>query len=167
MPSSPSSLMEVPYFDGSTLLTAASLSGGNVIATFVTMLQSWMSSLGVQDIPDEPLIYEKLISLTSEKESTSELEVNVTLWGERHMPGMKGAVVNIRPNNLELGDICMALLKGVVINLRKMMPLDLQQQLKVCTSLKGFIQKKREGCGRGSSAFVDKNTCSLHTLSFG
>ena len=128
--------MEVPYFDGSTLLTAASLSGGNVLATFVTMLQSWMSSLGVGDIPDEQMVYEKLISLASEKESTSELEINVTLWGERHKPGAKGAVVNITPNNLELGDICIALMKGVIINLRRMMPLDLQQQLKV--HLSGF-----------------------------
>ena len=128
---STASLMEVPYFDGNTLLTAASLSGGNVFATFVMMLQSWMRSLGVGDIPDEPLIYEKLISLAGEKESTSDLEINVTLWGERHIPEAKGAVVNITPNNFELGDISVAVLKGVIINLRRMMPLDIQQQLKV------------------------------------
>lgn len=123
--------MEVPYFDGVTLLTAASLAGGNVMATFVKMLVTWMSALGVKDIPDESNLYEKLISLASEAEGTSPPEVGVTLWGERHEPEALGSVLNLTPNNLLLGEICKAMLKGVIVNLRKMMPLELFQQLKV------------------------------------
>lgn len=128
----PSSVMEVPYFDGNTLLTAASLAGGNVVATFVKMLQSWMTTLGVADIPDESSIYAKLVSLALENvNSTQELNFGVTLWGERHEPGAMGAVSNITPNNLQLGGVSHAMLRGVVTNLRRMMPQEVFQQLKV------------------------------------
>ena len=130
----PSSVMEVPYFDGNTLITAASLAGGNVVATFVKMLQSWMRTLGVTDsIPDESSIYTKLVSLACENvNDLRELDVCVTLWGERHEPGgAVGAVSNITPNNLDLGGVSHAMLRGVVTNLRKMMPQEVFQQLKV------------------------------------
>ena len=129
----PSSVMEVPYFEGNTLLTAASLAGGNVVATFVTMLQSWMTTLGVTDIPDQSSIYAKLVSLVCENNASSssqELDINVTLWGERHEPGAMGAVSNVTPNNLGLGEVGRAMLRGVVANLRRMMPQELFQQLK-------------------------------------
>ena len=128
--SPPASVMEVPFFNGNTLLTAASLSGGNVMATFVKMLQRWMSALGVR-APDESSLYDKLISLASETDSSSQLEVDVTLWGERHSPGALGSVSNIAPSNLDLGGVCLAMLKGVLVNLRKMMPPELFQQLEV------------------------------------
>ena len=130
----PSSVMEVPYFDGSTLLTAASLAGGNVVATFVKMLQSWMTTLGVNDIPDDSSIYAKLVSLACENgnNSSRELDVSVNLWGERYDPGAVGAVSNITPNNLELGCVSRAMLRGVITNLRKMMPQEVFQQLEVC-----------------------------------
>ena len=125
--------MEVPYYDGNTLLTAASLSGGKVVATFVQMLQSWMNTLGVTDIPNESSIYVKLVSLASESIDTSqEVDVSVTLWGERHDPGAMGTVSNITPNNLELGGVSRALLRGLITNLRSMMPQEVFQQLKVC-----------------------------------
>lgn len=128
----PPSVMEVPYFDGNTLLTAASLTGGNIVATFVKMLQSWMAALGVADIPDQSAIYAKLVSLACERVNDSrELDIGVTLWGERHEPGAMGAVLNITPNNLDLGGVGRAMLRGVVNNLRRMMPQEVFQQLKV------------------------------------
>ena len=132
--STPHSLMEVPYFNSDTLLTAASLSGGNVMATFVEILQSWMSLLGVKDMPEDSVIYERLISLAEEaedKERTQGLEVNVTLWGERHDPVAVGSVLNVTPNSLHLGSVSHAMIRGVVVNLRKMMPLEIFQTLKV------------------------------------
>ena len=132
----PSSVMEVPYFDGNTLLTAASLAGGNVVATFVEMLQSWMTALGVTDIPDESSIYAKLVSLACESVSNSRklqlIDVSVTLWGERHEPGAMGVVSNITPKNLELGGVGHAMLRGIVTNLRRMMPQEVFERLKVC-----------------------------------
>lgn len=41
-----SSIAYFPYFDGSYLAVAASLNGGNVMATFVRMLDSWMKEFG-------------------------------------------------------------------------------------------------------------------------
>ena len=35
-----------PYFDRTYLAVAASLNGGNVLATFVRMLVQWMADLG-------------------------------------------------------------------------------------------------------------------------
>lgn len=44
-PASPVSYF--PYFQDSYLAVAASLNGGNVLATFVEMLTSWMRELGM------------------------------------------------------------------------------------------------------------------------
>lgn len=40
-----SSISYFPYFDSSYLAVAASLNGGNVLATFVEMLTGWMKEL--------------------------------------------------------------------------------------------------------------------------
>lgn len=44
-PASPISYF--PYFEDAYLAVAASLNGGNVLATFVEMLAAWMKELGV------------------------------------------------------------------------------------------------------------------------
>lgn len=46
-PQPASSISYFPYFKGSYLAVAASLNGGNVLATFVEMLGAWMKELGV------------------------------------------------------------------------------------------------------------------------
>lgn len=46
-PASPISFF--PYFDSSYLAVAASLNGGNVLATFVEMLTAWMKELGISE----------------------------------------------------------------------------------------------------------------------
>ncbi|KAM8898313.1 sedoheptulokinase isoform 2-T4 [Spinachia spinachia] len=58
-PQPASTVSYFPYFDDSYLAVAASLNGGNVMATFVGMLTSWMKELGAQ-MTDSGL-YEKLI----------------------------------------------------------------------------------------------------------
>uniref|UniRef100_A0A3B4Z8M0 Sedoheptulokinase n=1 Tax=Stegastes partitus TaxID=144197 RepID=A0A3B4Z8M0_9TELE len=45
-PDPASSIAYFPYFDSSYLAVAASLNGGNVLATFVEMLKAWMRDLG-------------------------------------------------------------------------------------------------------------------------
>ena len=110
------------------------------MATFVEMLQSWMNSLGVRDVPDESSTYEKLMSPASERIDTSQkLDVNVTLWGERHEPGLMGSVLNLTPNNLDLGGISSTVMRGVVVNIRKMMLLEIFQQLKVSLKPMDYI----------------------------
>lgn len=125
------------------------------MATFVKMLQSWMGSLGVRDAPEESAIYEKLISLANEKGPTRELDIDVTLWGERHDPEAAGAVLNVTPNNIHLGDVSLAMLKGVVKNLRKMMPTEVFKNLKVSIIISEFC---------GIAILWYKSDCVIKTL---
>lgn len=46
-PQPASSISYFPYFEESYLAVAASLNGGNVLATFVEMLTAWMKELGM------------------------------------------------------------------------------------------------------------------------
>lgn len=141
LPHFPESVMEVPYFDHDTILVAASLSGGNVVSTFVKMLSSWLGCLQVsqhtdnQDsvpylVPNESDIYGTLISISQEKMDTS-LKVDVRLWGERHNPGVTGCVYNMAPHNLELGDVSSAMFRGIIENLWSMISQEVLEHLKV------------------------------------
>ena len=51
IPQPMSAVSHVPYFDGSYLAVAASLNGGNALATFVGMLGAWMNELGRTFLP--------------------------------------------------------------------------------------------------------------------
>ena len=46
-PQPASTISYFPYFEDTYLAVAASLNGGNVLATFVEMLAAWMKELGV------------------------------------------------------------------------------------------------------------------------
>lgn len=120
--------MEVPYFSGDNILVAAALGGGKVIATFVSMLKEWLESLGVQRSDSE--LYETLMTVAQDKMDTT-LQVVPTLWGERHRPGMRGSVHNIGTDNLTLGDVSSAMFRGIVENLREMMPREIFQEHQV------------------------------------
>ncbi|KAL4707896.1 hypothetical protein ACJJTC_010331 [Scirpophaga incertulas] len=56
-----STIEHLPYFNAKYLVVAASLNGGNVLATFVKMLQQWMLEFGFP-IPQSK-VWEKLIAL--------------------------------------------------------------------------------------------------------
>lgn len=45
-PDPSSAVTYFPYFNGDYLAVAASLNGGNVLATFVDMVSRWMEELG-------------------------------------------------------------------------------------------------------------------------
>ena len=127
----PASVMAVPYFRGDSLIVAAALGGGNVIATFVSTLQDWLKALGVsQDVCLEANIYQTLLSEAEGKTGTP-LEIEPVLWGERHAPSLRGSVSNVSPNNLTLGDIGSASLRGIVHNLLQMMPKNILEGLNV------------------------------------
>ncbi|XP_072302700.1 sedoheptulokinase [Eucyclogobius newberryi] len=118
-PQSDSPISYFPYFESSYLAVAASLNGGNILATFVDTLMKWMSELG-SELP-ESSIYEKLIgrALT---QNASDLNVLPTILGERHSPLSLGQVTNISPSNLSLGHVTRALCHGIISNLTSMMP---------------------------------------------
>ncbi|KAM4545464.1 sedoheptulokinase [Odontesthes bonariensis] len=114
-----------PYFDSSYLAVAASLNGGNVLATFVETLTTWMRELGEE--LSESCLYEKLIRCALNQE-TSDLRVSPTLLGERHSPLCLGQVTNISTSNLSLGHVIRALCRGVVTNITSMMPAESLRQ---------------------------------------
>ncbi|KAK5859080.1 hypothetical protein PBY51_003171 [Eleginops maclovinus] len=128
-PQPASSISYFPYFEDSYLAVAASLNGGNVLATFVEMLTSWMKELGAQ--MSDSCLYEKLINCALSQEM-SELSVSPTLLGERHDPLCLGQVTNISTTNLSLGHVTRALCHGVLQNITSMMPAERLQQAGVC-----------------------------------
>ncbi|XP_035638122.1 sedoheptulokinase isoform X1 [Oncorhynchus keta] len=118
IPDPTSSISYFPYFDGSYLAVAASLNGGNVMATLVGMLSGWMNELEVE-VSDSSL-YEKLIRCALGVDS-SDLRVSPTILGERHDPLSLGQVSNIHPSNLSLGHMTRAVCRGVLDNITSMM----------------------------------------------
>uniref|UniRef100_A0A3Q0RVE7 Sedoheptulokinase n=1 Tax=Amphilophus citrinellus TaxID=61819 RepID=A0A3Q0RVE7_AMPCI len=120
-----SSISYFPYFDSMYLAVAASLNGGNVLATFVEMLTSWMRELGAE--LSDSCLYEKLIHCALNQQ-TSDLRVSPTILGERHNPLCLGHVTNISTSNLSLGHVIRALCRGVLDNITSMMPVGCLQQ---------------------------------------
>ncbi|KAM9035949.1 sedoheptulokinase [Sarcophilus harrisii] len=108
-----------PYFGRTYLGVAASLNGGNVLATFVTMLARWMADLGV-DVA-EGQIYSQMIRAALTQTDT-QLSISPTLLGERHLPDTLASVSSISPAALSLGHVSRALCRGVVRNVHAMLP---------------------------------------------
>lgn len=114
-----------PYFGGRYLAVAASLNGGNVLAAFVRMLQQWTHELG--DGVPQATIWERLLACGSDDRGGTALSdadlpvVDPMLYGERHQPGARGAVRNLGPVCVGLGDTVRAICRGLLQNLHSMM----------------------------------------------
>ncbi|NWQ64739.1 SHPK Sedoheptulokinase, partial [Neopipo cinnamomea] len=111
-----------PYFSGDYLAVAASLNGGNVLATFVAMVAQWTQELGLQ--VQESAIYTRIIQAAL-AQNHSKLSVHPTIFGERHIPEQLGSVTNIAASELSLGHVTRALCRGIVQNLSSMLPVQL------------------------------------------
>ncbi|KAH0819676.1 hypothetical protein GEV33_003118 [Tenebrio molitor] len=128
-PPSVNTVEYVPYFKNKYLAVAASLNGGNSLATFVKMLQQWTMTLGFS-VPQSK-VWEKVISLGMEESSVSDLKISPTCLGERHAPTVMASVTNINIGNLDLGKVFKALCNGLVVNLHSMMPRDVLQNANI------------------------------------
>ncbi|KAL1498093.1 hypothetical protein ABEB36_008947 [Hypothenemus hampei] len=124
-----SSVEYFPYFKDNYIAIAASLNGGNSLATFVKMLQQWTLDLGFS-VPQSK-IWEKLLSLSEDDSSISDLIVTPTCLGERHAPDASASIKNIRVGNLGLGQVFRALCRGLLDNLHSMMPKEVLQQANI------------------------------------
>ncbi|KAG3270168.1 sedoheptulokinase isoform X1 [Ictidomys tridecemlineatus] len=113
-----------PYFDRTYLGVAASLNGGNVLATFVHMLVQWMADLGLE--VEESTVYSRMIQAAAQQRDTC-LNITPTVLGERHLPDQLASVTRISSSDLSLGHVTRALCRGIVQNLHSMLPV---QQLK-------------------------------------
>lgn len=119
----------LPYFDNTYLVVAASLNGGNVLATFVKMLQQWMLELGFPT--PQAKVWEKLISLGLEAQTTSTMKIIPHLLGERHSPTAKASVDNIDLSNIQLGSVFRSLCDSLIENLHTMMPKDILRNAQI------------------------------------
>ncbi|XP_005399773.2 PREDICTED: sedoheptulokinase isoform X1 [Chinchilla lanigera] len=108
-----------PYFDKTYLGVAASLNGGNVLATFVHMLVQWMADLGLE--VEETTVYSRMIQAAVQQRDTC-LTITPTVLGERHLPDQLASVTRISSSDLSLGHVSRALCRGIVQNLHSMLP---------------------------------------------
>ncbi|XP_020031998.2 sedoheptulokinase [Castor canadensis] len=113
-----------PYFKKTYLGVAASLNGGNVLATFVHMLVQWMADLGLE--VEESTVYSRMIQAAAQQRDTC-LTITPTVLGERHLPDQLASVTRISSSDLSLGHVTRALCRGIIQNLHSMLPF---QQLK-------------------------------------
>lgn len=118
-----------PFFGGKLAVTAASLSGGSAWKWLADLLHSWLSALGLGKSSEAGLdtLYSAMDTLGMEalnsSDGTSELlHVRPTFSGERHDPKLRGEISGITADNVSLGQLCVALAKGIVENLVEMMP---------------------------------------------
>lgn len=124
-----STVEHLPYFNNTYLVVAASLNGGNVLATFVKMLQQWMLEFGFP-IPQSK-VWEKLIALGLEAPTTSTMKISPHLLGERHLPTAKAAVENIDLSNIQLGHVFRSLCDSLIENLHFMMPKEILRKANI------------------------------------
>lgn len=117
-----STIEHLPYFNDAYLVVAASLNGGNVLATFVKMLQQWMLEFGFP-IPQSK-VWEKLIGLGLDAPASSSGMMKITplLLGERHSPTVKASCENIDLSNIQIGQVFRSLCDSIIENLHLMMP---------------------------------------------
>ena len=106
-----------PFTTSNSLTVAASLNGGNVLAQFTSLLQGWISELGL-DCPNTDTIFSKLLELG---EMPSAMQISPQLYGERHCPGMLASVNNISSSVPSLGETFTALCDGLIVNIASMM----------------------------------------------
>jgi len=128
----------VPFINGNVVVTAASLNGGNVIQSFVSFIQSFISNFTTSDaIEGETNIY-KIIQDAGTKFKTEQssalnelIKINPRLYGERFEPSTFASITNISSCNLSLGGITYSLSKGLIDNLHTMLPPELIEKYNI------------------------------------
>ncbi|KAK5645342.1 hypothetical protein RI129_006642 [Pyrocoelia pectoralis] len=144
-----------PYFSGKYLAVAASLNGGNALAMFVKMLQQWTMELGFS-VPQSQ-IWEKVLALSLDDGTISNLQIHPTLLCERHQPDVSASVTNINIGNLGLGQAFRALCHGLLQNLHNMMPRDILSKANI-TRIVG------NGSGLSRNKVLQKEVQQLYQL---
>jgi len=110
----PPSLLHLPYFDGLSLQTFASLNGGDAVSTFIRMVWNWTKKFSPNVTFDQ--IYKEMETGTYLE--NSKMQFDPTIFGERHHPSKRGSLSQISENDLDLNVIFHQLLKGIADNLR-------------------------------------------------
>ena len=109
-----------PYVDGMYAAVAASLCGGSAFTWLAETVSEWMQAMGVTP-PSRDAVYARLTALGLDS-FKSELTVEPHFLGERHNSALRGHISGIDLNNFTLGSLASALTRGIVENLRRMLP---------------------------------------------
>ncbi len=108
-----------PFPGGKVVLVGASLCGGSAWAWLVETVEKWLSDLGIERPPRSEL-FERLNELGMN--SSDSLSVQPNFAGERYDPAMRGSISRLNMDNFELGNLAKALARGIVRNLKDMLP---------------------------------------------
>ncbi len=109
-----------PYIDNKCLAVAAPLCGGQAFAWLVDVVQHWQKELGLPELPEDKL-FRKLDALGMEH-LDAKLDIKPNFIGERYNPELSGEISNIDLKNFTLGEVSAALARGIVDNMKQMMP---------------------------------------------
>jgi sedoheptulokinase len=97
------------FLDGSFLMMGGSLCAGRAYV----LLKDFVADIGrrvFQEVLDDSEIYDRLESIADE---STDLTCRPTFLGTRSDPSMRGVVSNISEDNLTIGSLAYALLRGV------------------------------------------------------
>lgn len=125
-----------PYFNDQYLAIAASLNGGNVLASYIRLLHDHIEMLTDSAVSEE-LIWKRLLESSHRRSAQinsrqrDHFIVNPLLNGERHTCDQALAVFNIHRNNFNFGLFFEQLCKSLVVNIFRMFPVYLLKRFDV------------------------------------
>jgi len=114
-----------PYPEGKSLAVAASLNGGSAWAWLADQVEKWLIELGLPRVSKDYL-YKRLNELGLQCiNNDTTLEIKPIFYGERFDSSLRSIIAGIGLNNFDLGNIACAMARGIIENLRSMLPNDL------------------------------------------
>ncbi len=108
-----------PFMDGRKLMVAASLAGGSAWTWLAETVRSWLDGLNAQ-VPSREALFARLNHLGLI--STSSVDFAPHFSGERFDPNLRASIAGLDLTPMDLGAVARGLAKGIIRNLKDMMP---------------------------------------------
>ena len=108
-----------PYRGGRYMITAAALCGGSAWAWLARTVACWQRELGLPTMTEDDL-YASLNALGMAAGDGPLVAPH--FLGERHNPALRASITQLRLEHLPLGELARGLARGIVTNLRDMLP---------------------------------------------
>ncbi|MGN0873458.1 MAG: sedoheptulokinase [Victivallales bacterium] len=118
-----------PFLYGKQLAVTAPLCGGRAWAWLGDLVNGFLSSLGLEPLPEKSLL-DRLDALALESEAETGLRVAPHFLGERYALTERGSISGITLQNFTLPHLAHALASGIVHNLAGSFPPKLYQSRK-------------------------------------
>ncbi|MBI5726185.1 MAG: hypothetical protein HZA50_19665 [Planctomycetes bacterium] len=111
-----------PYPGRRLAAVAAPLCGGAAWAWLAETVQRWLAELNVP-CPSKDEIFARMDELGAK--APDSLVIGPQFLGERHDPTLRGAIGRIDLENFSLGGVARALARGILTNMKNMLPAEL------------------------------------------